>query len=222
MRLRTGAVNRGICNVVLQVMGPGRPALCPVLATGRDRSAIPPIGRSEVDGPDLAGSALSAEAICQPVVGGGGPRGKRPPPWQSRARVYADCRESPGLWDSLHRPGATRHPWRDAPCCGHPDRAPIPFTPPPGPTDGFEFGFICLTSKGGIHSRSWRNRRLRVWVMRGKSQRRVILDAHQIWGNRWTRKSELLLGFLNPINAGIESYLLEPKRLKYSAEFSDI
>ncbi len=41
---------------------------------------------------------------------------------------------------ALHRPGATRHPWRDAPFCGHPDRAPAPVTPPLGPTDGLKFG----------------------------------------------------------------------------------
>ena len=74
-----------------------------------------------------------------PPANGGGPRGKRPPPWQSRARVYADCRESPALRAALHRPGATRHPWRDAPFCGHPDLAPPPVTPPRGPTDSFEF-----------------------------------------------------------------------------------
>jgi hypothetical protein len=108
--------------------------LLPLLSRGRPGWGLIYLGS------DLAGSALSAGAIYQPAVGGGGPRGKRPPPWQSRARVYADCRESPGLCGSLHRPGATRHPWRDAPCCGHPDRAPIAFTPPPGPTDGFEFG----------------------------------------------------------------------------------
>jgi hypothetical protein len=73
------------------------------------------------------------------AANGGGPRGKRPPPWQSRARVYADCREGPALWAALHRPGATRHPWRDAPFCGHPDRAPPPVTPPRGPTDGAGF-----------------------------------------------------------------------------------
>ena len=40
--------------------------------------------------------------------------------------------------------GATRHPWRDAPFCGHPDRAPATFTPPPGPTDGAGFCVSCL------------------------------------------------------------------------------
>ena len=58
--------------------------------------------------------------------------------------VYAGCRESPGLRDSLHRPGATRHPWRDAPSYGHPDRAPAPFTPPPGPADGTGLGDPCI------------------------------------------------------------------------------
>jgi len=45
----------------------------------------------------LSGSALPTLAICPPAVNGGGPRGKRPPPWQSRARVFADCREGPEL-----------------------------------------------------------------------------------------------------------------------------
>jgi hypothetical protein len=60
-----------------------------------------------------------------PPANGGGPRGK--------------SREGPAFRAALHRPGATRHPWRDAPFCGHPDRAPAPVTPPHGPTDGLEF-----------------------------------------------------------------------------------
>jgi hypothetical protein len=80
--------------------------------------------------PAWSGSALSAIAICQPAVGGGWPRGKRPCPLDPWPLVYADCREGPELRGSLHRPGATRHPWRDAPFCGHPDRAPATLTLP--------------------------------------------------------------------------------------------
>ena len=40
-------------------------------------------------------------------------------------------------------PGATRHPWRDAPFCGHPDRAPATAAPSTGPADGFGFGCHC-------------------------------------------------------------------------------
>jgi hypothetical protein len=59
-------------------------------------------------------------------------------PWPWRMPTVgkaSECRAA------FHRPGATRHPWRDAPFCGHPDRAPAPFTPPLGPTDGLEFWF---------------------------------------------------------------------------------
>jgi hypothetical protein len=76
---------------------------------------------------------------CSPAANGGGPRGKMPPPRQTPAPAYADSRDGPALRAALHRPGATRHPWRDAPFCGHPDRAPPPVTPPRGPTDGLEF-----------------------------------------------------------------------------------
>ena len=98
-------------------------------------------------GSGLAGSALSAAAICQPAVGGGGPRGKRPPPWQSRAQVYADCRESPSLRAVLHRPGATRHPWRDAPSPGHPDRSPPTITLPSARQTAPSFGEPAKANK---------------------------------------------------------------------------
>ena len=98
------------------------------------------VGFGDLPSRRLSGSALPTLAICPPAADGGGPRGKRPPPWQSRAQVYADCREGPELRAALHRPGATRHPWRDAPFCGHPDRSPAPFTPPLGPADGFGLG----------------------------------------------------------------------------------
>ncbi len=94
----------------------------------------------------LNGELLVRAALCRQwrlanlPLGGGGPRGKRPPPWQSRARAYADCREGPELRIALHRPGATRHPWREAPSYGHPDRAPAPFNPPLGPADGADLG----------------------------------------------------------------------------------
>jgi len=191
MRLRTGAVNRGICNVALQVLGPGgRPCRRSWLigqpadsaarqtAWGLVNIQLPlasyeaNIGASEARDafvlllpllsrgrPGWGLIYLGSDLIrFRPVGWGDWPTcrwrgrqgGKRPCPLDPWPLVYANCREGPGLWDSLHRPVATRHPWRDAPCCGHPDRAPPAFTPPPGPTDGFEFGFICLTSKGGV------------------------------------------------------------------------
>ena len=55
------------------------------------------VGFGDLPSRHLSGSALPTLAICPPAVDGGGPRGKRPPPWQSRARVYADCREGPEL-----------------------------------------------------------------------------------------------------------------------------
>jgi hypothetical protein len=66
-------------------------------------------------------------------------------PWQSRALAYADCREGPELRIALHRPGATRHPWRDAPSYGHPDRAPATCNPPHGPADGADIGVVART-----------------------------------------------------------------------------
>ena len=78
--------------------------------------------------------------ICQPAVWRGRQGGIRPCPLDPGPLVYADCREGPELRAALHRPGATRHPWRDAPSYGHPDRAPAPFNPPLGPADGADFG----------------------------------------------------------------------------------
>ena len=72
-------------------------------------------------------------------LAGAGQGGKGLPLGNPGPLAYADCREGPELRGCLHRPGATRHPWRDAPFYGHPDRAPAPTTPTPGPTDGFEF-----------------------------------------------------------------------------------
>jgi hypothetical protein len=54
--------------------------------------------------------------------------------------AYADCREGPELRAALHRPGATRHPWRDAPSPGHPDRSPATNIPSLGPADGLGLG----------------------------------------------------------------------------------
>jgi len=82
----------------------------------------------------------SAGAFCQPAVGRGRQGGIRPCPLDPWPLAYADCREGPELRAALHRPGATRHPWRDAPSPGHPDRSPVPFIPPLGPADSFGLG----------------------------------------------------------------------------------
>ena len=90
-------------------------------------------------GSGLAGSALAGCCDLPTCRWRGRQGGKRPCPLDPWPLVYADCREGPAFRAALHRPGATRHPWRDAPFCGHPDRAPPPVTPPHGPTDGLEF-----------------------------------------------------------------------------------
>ena len=59
--------------------------------------------------------------------------------------AMADCRESPSLWMGLHRPGATRHPWRDAPLRRPPDGSPAPSPPPFGPADGADIGVVAET-----------------------------------------------------------------------------
>jgi hypothetical protein len=88
-------------------------------------------------------------ASCPPAAGQGGkglPLDNPGPdrvPTAGKAPGFGSSstsRESPGLRVVFHQPGATRHPWRDAPFCGHPDRAPAPSFPSPGPADGFELG----------------------------------------------------------------------------------
>jgi hypothetical protein len=78
--------------------------------------------------------------ICQPAVWRGRQGGIRPCSLDPGPLAYADCREGPELRAALHRPGATRHPWRDAPSPGHPDRSPATCTPSLGPADGLGLG----------------------------------------------------------------------------------
>jgi hypothetical protein len=66
-------------------------------------------------GSGLAGSALVGWGDLPTCRWRGRQGGKRPCPLDPWPLVYADCRDSPAFWAALHRPGATRHPWRDAP-----------------------------------------------------------------------------------------------------------